>query len=233
MNWLSIAVVVFLILMAAFGAKRGLVRMIMSFAAALLALGIVALIDQPLEQAIREHTLLEETIENTVRSYVEESIQSAAGSTAVRVQKTIDNLMLPETLKASLREGNTPENYMNMGVKDASDYVVKWLSSLVFSVIVYICAFILVRIGLWLATLVLDSLVRLPVLRQLNMLAGGAIGILLAVLLLWIGGLAATAAAATGWGSEVCARIAESTFLTWLNDQNILIRGVLNKSVTV
>ena len=108
MNWLSIAVVVFLILMAAFGAKRGLVRMIMSFAAALLALGIVALIDQPLEQAIREHTLLEETIENTVRSYVEESIQSAAGSTAVRVQKTIDNLMLPETLKASLREGNTP-----------------------------------------------------------------------------------------------------------------------------
>ena len=198
MNWLSIAVVVFLIFMAAFGAKRGLVRMIMSFAATLLALGIVALIDQPLEQAIREHTSLEETIENTVRSYVEESIQSAAGSTAVRVQKTIDNLMLPETLKASLREGNTPENYMNMGVKDASDYVVKWLSSLVFSVIVYICAFILVRIGLWLATLVLDSLVRLPVLRQLNMLAGGAIGILLAVLLLWIGGLAATAAAATG-----------------------------------
>lgn len=227
MNWLSIAVAVFLILMIGYGARRGLVKMVMSFTAVLLALIIVSMIDEPLENMLRKQTTIDDSIEEMIGSYVDQSIGKAADSVASGAQELIDGLMLPGILKDSLKEGNTPGNYRNLGVSDASEYITKWLSDLVFSAVVYICAFLLVRIGLWIATIVLSSIVQLPVLRQINSLAGAAVGFAVAILLLWVGGLAVTAGATTSWGQEAARMINESTLLRLINDNNYLITGVL------
>ena len=227
MNWLSIAVAVFLVLMVSYGARRGLVKMIMSFAAVLLAIIIGSMIEEPLEQIVREQTTIDETLDETIGSYVEQSIGKAADSAARKTQELIDGLMLPGILKDSLQQGNTPDNYRTLGVANATEYITGWLSDLILTAGVYVVAFLLVRIGLWIATILLNSLMQLPVLRQLNSLAGAAVGLAVAVLLLWIGGLIVMAGAMTSWGQEAARMINQSQLLSFLQDNNFLIHGIL------
>lgn len=229
MNWLSAAVAVFLILMIWVGARKGLIKMVMSFAAMLLTLLIAAFIYEPLEKEIRIRTGIYESIENGIGSYVARGAETAADGIAQNAEALIDNLMLPEVLKDYLRQGNTPEHYRELGVSDAAEYVTQWLAGLVFSALVYVCAFVAVRLGLWILMILLDSIVQLPVLRQLNSLAGGAVGFAIAVGLLWIGGLIVTAGAATSWGQEALCMIRESALLSLIYNNNFLISGILSK----
>lgn len=223
MNWLTIAVIVFLIIMAGYGAGRGLVRMIMSFAAVLLTLLIVSIIYEPLEQVIKSETTIYESIESGIQLFVAKGTDTVAEGT----EELLDGLMLPDILKESLLREDMPGNYQNMGVADSSGYVIAWLADLVFSALVYVAAFILVRFALWILTVILSVIVKLPGLKQLNSLAGALLALGMAVIFLWIGCLIVTAGAASPWGQEAMRLIEESTLLSTIYNYNYLMSDIL------
>lgn len=223
MNWLTIAVIVFLVIMAGYGAARGLVRMIMSFAAVLLALFIVSIIYEPLEQIVRSQTTIYESIEAGIGKFVGEG----AGSIANGTQELLNSLKLPELLKESLLRADTSVNYQSMGVSDAAGYVTTWLTELVFSTLTYVGAFILVRFVLWIVTVILSVIVKLPGLKQLNSFAGVVLSLGMAIVLLWIGCLIVTAGAASPWGQEAMRLIEESTLLSTIYNYNYLLSDIL------
>lgn len=223
MNWLTIAVIVFLVAAMIFGAVRGLVRMVMAVATALLAVVIVSMIVDPLSQVIKANTPLYQTLETGIGNYVRNSVGAAANNFSMGAQNAIDSLALPGVVKDLIRQGNTPENYIALGAANAMDFIIKWLTNLVFTAIVYVGSFILVRIALMLVTALLNKIVKLPVLKQMNLLAGACIGLLLGILLVWVGGLIVTAGAATGWGQEALIMIDESAFLSFLFQNNLLL----------
>ncbi len=225
MNWLTIAVIVFLVIMAGYGAARGMVRMVMSFAAVLLTLLIVSIISEPLGEILKTQTTIYESIETGIGTLVGESAENAADSLISGTQAILENLKLPEILKESLiREGIT-ENYQ--GASNAASYVTGWLTDLVYSALVFVGSFILVRFVLWVATMIICAIMRLPVLKQLNSLAGALFGLMLAVMLLWIGCLIVTAGAATLWGQQAMQLIEESELLRLIYNNNYLMSDIL------
>ncbi len=227
MNWLTIAVIVFLVVMAGYGAAKGLVRMIMSFAAVLLTVLIVSIICEPLGEIVKEQTTMYESIEAGIGTYVGQSVGNVADSFANGTQELLDKMMLPELLKESLLRGDTPGNYQSMGVSDAASYVTAWLTNLVYSALIFVGAFIIVRFVLWIVTLILNAVMRLPVLKQLNSLAGAILALAMGVVLLWIGCMIVTAGAATSWGQEAMRLIEESTVLNTIYNYNYLMSDIL------
>lgn len=228
MNWLTIGVILWIILMTAIGAKRGLVRTVLSFTAFLLALVIVAFVREPVANALKEHTAIHDSIEKGIGEFVEGSLNSAAGQSGAGTGKeVIDALPLPQLLRESLAENDSSEVYLELGVSSVSDYVVQWLTELAFQAVTYLITFLAAWILLKILSLVLDQLTHLPVIHQLNSLAGAVFGLLIALIIVWIGGLVVTAFASSQWGIEALAMIQESPLLSFLYNNNILMNGLI------
>lgn len=228
MNWLTIGVVVFIILITAIGAKRGFVRTVLSFTSFLLAMLIVSFAREPVAQALETHTEIHSSIEEGISRFVENSLgQNAEASSADSTAELINSLPLPQVLKQSLTENNSKEVYSQLGVSKLSDYIVQWLTELAFQALTYLATFAGAWVLLKILSLVLDQLTHLPVIHQLNSLAGAVFGLLTALIVIWIGALLVTACASTQWGSDALAMIEESALLSFLYNNNALLGGLI------
>lgn len=87
----------------------------------------------------------------------------------------------------------------------------------------YILAFIIVSIALSIACVVLDIVAKLPVLHQINSTAGLLVGLAEGFLDVWIIFIILDLFAETEWGSMLLVLISQSSFLTNLYENNILL----------
>lgn len=223
MNWLTIAVIVFLVLMTVFGAKRGLVKTVLSLTAFALALVIVAFAHEPVANMLRENTGIYDSIEEGITQFIEGRTQNASETG----EEIIDQLQIPGILKQSLAENNSKAMYSQLGVKKTADYVVAWLTNLAFGAITYLITFVGAWIILKIVTIILDHLTKLPVIHQLNSFAGAVIGFLIGMIIVWVGGLIVTAFASAEWGRQALAMIQQSSILSFLYNNNIFVNGVI------
>ncbi len=86
----------------------------------------------------------------------------------------------------------------------------------------FICVFIFLRIALFVVSLILRLVSKLPVLHEINGLIGAVLAGAHALLLLWIGGLILLNSLGTERGEMLYSMVRESTVLSMLYDHNIL-----------
>lgn len=96
-----------------------------------------------------------------------------------------------------------------------------------FEAVCCIISFVVVWILLRIVTMVLAGIVRLPVLHQIDCIAGAVCGLCTALIIIWIGGIVVTAFAAQDWGREALSMITQSTLLTFLYNNNFLLNALL------
>lgn len=227
MNWLAVCVVLFIILMTLAGAKRGFVKTVMSFASVLITLLLVSFVREPVAEALKEHTQLYSDIESGIGEFIDGQISTAAGSQSLAEDTVIESLPIPQILREALQKDNSQSVYQQLGVSNAAEYITAWLAGLAFQAICYVLTFVGVWLLLRILTLVLDLISRLPGIHQLNSLAGGVCGLLLALITVWIGGILVTAFATAQWGREALLLIEESPLLSFLYNNNYLISGLI------
>lgn len=227
MNWLVISVMIVIVLATLAGAKRGLVKTILSFASFFLSMVIVLFIRQPVAEFVKSQTGIYTTIENGISSFVEEKTEALKAGQANAVDAVIDSLNLPDLLKNALKESNSKAVYEQKGIQSAAVYIAEWLTGLAFQAVCYVISFVLVWILLRIVTGLLSGIVRLPVLHQIDCLAGGVCGLFIALILIWIGGIAVTAFATESWGREALSMIGQSRLLTFLYNNNYLLNTLL------
>ena len=63
---------------------------------------------------------------------------------------------------------------------------------------------------------------KLPVIKELNKLAGFAVGLMEGVLLVWLLCLALQACGSESWAQETFVQINDSSFLSWIYNHNLL-----------
>lgn len=227
MNWLVISVIIVIVLATLAGAKRGLVKTVLSFASFFLSMVIVLLIRQPVTEFVKSQTGIYTTIENGISSFVEEKTEALKVGQANAVDAVIDSLSLPDLLKNALKESNSKAVYEQKGVQSAAVYIAEWLTDLAFQAVCYVISFVLMWILLRIVTGLLSGIVRLPVLHQIDCFAGGVCGLFIALILIWIGGIAVTAFATESWGREALSMIGQSRLLTFLYNNNYLLNTLL------
>ena len=227
MNWLTIAVIVLIVLSTLAGAKRGLVKTVLSFASFFLSMVIMLFVRQPVSDFVKEQTPIYTTIENEISTFVEEKTQAIQTSQAQMTDAVIDSLNLPDVLKDALEKSNSKAVYEQKGIQSVSVYITGWLSDLAFQAVCCVISFLIVWILLRIVTILLAGIVRLPVLHQVDCIAGAVGGLFISLIVIWIGGIVVTAFATAQWGSDALSMITQSPLLTFLYNNNVLLNALL------
>lgn len=157
-----------------------------------------------------------------------DDILSLIGNIPKDVQITqIENAPLPRFLKDQLLENNNSAIYQELGVQDFPHYVAAYMARLVLELISFLVTFLLAIIIVKALMFAVNIIGDLPVLGFVNRIAGGALGLVLAVVIVWVGFLVMTLAYSTAAGSACFKMVEQSKVLQFLYNTNPLLLRLL------
>ena len=189
-----------------------------------------ALSDEQLEQ-YKEQYIQQYFGSDTTNSGESENSGAFLLGNLTRIEQTelIENLPLPEFLQDILLDYNK-EGYQGLGVSTFQDYLVGFIATGILNVAAFLVSVLIVHLLLWLSISALSILANLPVIRAVNHVAGLALGLLQALLMLWLAFLILSLVSGTGIGMQLMKMVESSTWLNWLYQSNLFLEIVLRAS---
>jgi uncharacterized membrane protein required for colicin V production len=172
------------------GIKRGFVGMLYRFLTTAVAIIASAFASGPIGQQLKVSTQLYTIIEEKC---------------AVAVTNTVQTGTIADSL---------------LGASGVLDGFAQQLADLIFTIVVFILAFILIKLALWLFLIILESLADLPVLRTVNRFGGAFVGILNATMIVWLLMFVVSTLKDTSYAQMAIANIKQFSFLTFLYTNN-------------
>lgn len=144
----------------------------------------------------------------------------------IQIQE-IENAPMPQFLKDQLIENNNSTIYGELGVSSFPSYVASYISRLVLNLLSFLVTFLLVIIIVKALMFAVNIIGELPVLGLINHIAGGVLGLVLAVVIVWLGFLIMTLAYTTEVGMACFDMVEKSQILQFLYDTNPLLIRLL------
>lgn len=190
-----------------------------------------ALSDEQLEQ-YKEQYIQQSFGSDTTNSGESENSGAVLLGNLTRIEQTelIENLPLPEFLQDILLDYNNEEGYQGLGVSTFQDYLIGFIATGILNVVAFLASVLIVHLLLWLSISALSILANLPVIRVVNRVAGLALGLLQAMLVLWLAFLILSLVSGTGIGMQLMKMVESSTWLNWLYQSNLFLKIVLRAS---
>ena len=190
-----------------------------------------ALSDEQLEQ-YKEQYIQQYFGSDTTNSGESENSGAVLLGNLTRIEQTelIENLPIPEFLQDILLDYNNEEGYQGLGVSTFQDYLVGFTATGILNVAAFLASVLIVHLLLWLSISALSILANLPVIRVVNRVAGLALGLLQALLVLWLAFLILSLVSGTGIGMQLMKMVESSTWLNWLYQSNLFLKIVLRAS---
>lgn len=139
-------------------------------------------------------------------------------------QEAIKSADLPDVFKNLLTVNNNDEIYKQLGVTTFAQYVGSFLAKLIINIVAFLCTFLIVTIVLRAIVFALDIVAELPVLGLVNRLAGGAIGAVGALIIVWLLFIVVTLAYTTVIGKDVYGAIQGNGILKMIYDNNLIMK---------
>lgn len=190
-----------------------------------------ALSDEQLEQ-YKEQYIQQYFGSDTTNSGESENSGAVLLGNLTRIEQTelIENLPIPEFLQDILLDYNNEEGYQGLGVSTFQDYLIGFIATGILNVAAFLASVLIVHLLLWLSISALSILANLPVIRVVNRVAGLALGLLQAMLVLWLAFLILSLVSGTGIGMQLMKMVENSTWLNWLYQSNLFLKIVLRAS---
>ncbi|GEM_PF-6548543 len=214
MSWLLIVVIVFFALMGFSGYQNGAVKTFLSLGVIIGALIIAMLAGPALKRVSCENTEIDEKLSNKIETKMTESIAQEAD-----IELKINSMHLPKFIKKILLanlEGTN--NAFEAGVRKGSEAVASMILVLTFALITFLVAWGVIA----LIVHQLTKAMELPVLKQLDGIAGILVNLAIALLVLDIGFLILDCVSMTSAGMYLTKLVEKSKVLTALSDKNIV-----------
>lgn len=227
MNWLLIAVMAIIVVNALIGLKTGFIKTAFSLCSLIIAIILTAWLSPYVNDFMKGNV----KIYNYISSKAEKMLKfDDKEYTESKQEALIDELHLPKSIKKSLKENNNSKVYkdMELGKKNFKGYVANYITGLIINAISFIATFVVILILLWVICIALDILSKLPLLNQINKLAGLAAGLVHGLVVVWILFILLTVFGSSSFGQEAMQMIEKDTILSTLYDNNILLRIITN-----
>lgn len=135
----------------------------------------------------------------------------------------IENAPIPQFLKDMLLENNNSTIYGELGVNNFPAYVASYISRMVLNLLSFLVTFLLAIIIVKALMFAVNIIGELPVLGLLNHMAGGVLGLVLGLVVVWLAFLVMTLAYTTAAGIACFEMVEKSSLLTFLYDCNPLL----------
>ena len=132
----------------------------------------------------------------------------------------IENASIPAFIKDMLLQNNNSTVYGELGVNSFPAYVATSISRLVLNVLSFLVTFLLAIIIVKALMFAVNIIGELPVLGLINHIAGGALGLVLGLVVIWLGFLIITLLYSTAVGSACFDMVEKSSILTFLYNCN-------------
>ena len=219
MNWLLIAVLVLVIVMAVVGLHRGFIRSVYPFVAMSVTIVLLYFLAPHLRDLLMKHTEIDERIETRIFTALGEELPLVSSKP---LPEQIQNLSLPKPILETLTEA--VEENAGAALDTVLHAVSQRLTRTVITAMVYVGGFIIIYILLLLLGRLLRLATKLPVLKQADKILGLVLGLLMAVLVVDLFFIFLTGFAQFSFGRKMISMIAESEILSFLYEMNFLTR---------
>lgn len=174
---LDIFILAILVLSIFIGYKKGLVSLIFSFCAFIIAIILTWILYTPVTNFIIENTDFDKNIENFI-------IEKGINTNEEDAEENKNTTQSKENINTYV------EKYVEKSVENAKDKAIEntadIISKKVVSIIVAIALFIVLRLVLILLKFVLQGLAELPIIKQLNKSGGIVYGIIRGLFIIYV-----------------------------------------------
>lgn len=224
MNWLFWVIVVFIAYHVIDGLRRGFIRKAVSAVSLIITLVLVTCLTPRITYFIQNNTSLHENLQQKCS----ELFLSSEYNEDVKTDQVlmIENMELPENIKEMLLENNNTESYDVLKVSGFHDYVGAYIAKLIINALAFLLSFVIVWTAIRAILLALDVVTKLPILHGINKLAGGGLGLIYGIVLVWIAFLLVTILCNGDLGRRFFGLISENPFLLFLYNQNVIMKIV-------
>ena len=150
------------------------------------------------------------------------------GDVIVRVGLASSSSHVPQgEMESANLENNNSAIYSELGVQSFPKYVAAYISRLVLKLISFLVTFLLAIIIVKALMFAVNIIGELPVLGLVNHIAGGVLGLVLAIVIVWVGFLVMTLAYSTDAGAACFEMMEKSRILRFLYETNPLLLRLL------
>lgn len=136
--------------------------------------------------------------------------------------KAIETAELPEVFKGLLKENNNNEIYSALGVDTFAQYVGTYLAKLMIHVATFLAIFLLVTIVIRAFVFALNIVNDIPVFGLVNRLAGGFLGIVCSLMVIWFFFIVVTLFYTTDIGRAMYDTIQNNDYMRIIYENNPL-----------
>lgn len=231
MNWLLIVLLIVTILSAIAGYYRGFVRTALSMVFLILVLTVSGWISPYVGSALEEHTQITENIHNACRDMVADALEKQTdGITSGNIaeqQEILNAVGLPGELLGSVFSSEPVQTGQENAVEELADRTADVLTDLAVDAVVFVISFAAAWIVVSLIRRAADLFAELPVIGFVNRIFGGLLGIVRALIWIWLFFLVLTIFAGTEWGSFCMKAVQEDSILLFLYHNNLVLKFLL------
>ncbi len=190
MNIIDIIILVILGVSMIYGVYRGFVHTLLSVACCLLSV-LIAFAFGPRLSAIVSNS---KGVSSTLATYTDAVARvgdydlAAANVSQLSdslVNQVLENVSLPQSIQNILRSNLSNQSFAGTGLSTVNDYVSNTVVAVAINILCFLACFALSYVVLSLLLSLIQHVFRLPLLRQLDWLAGGAFGLMRGALLLY------------------------------------------------
>ena len=224
MNWLFGVVAALLAYQVIDGFCKGFIRKAVSALTLVLTLILVTRLTPQITTFIEEKTSLQTSLQEACSEmFLNEEYNENVKNDQVLM---IENMNLPDNIKEMLLENNNLEAYDLLNVAGFHQYVGAYLANMIINAMAYLISFVIVWTAIKAVLLALDIVAKLPILHGINKLAGGILGLVQGIVLIWIIFLLGAILCNGEMGQQFMKLIYENQFLTLLYNYNLIMKIV-------
>ena len=177
---LVVIIVLAIILNAWIGRRVGLIKIVFSLFSFIIALMLTTWISP----AVNDILVKNESFYQKTSQKVEDILFTKGDETTENIEskdeKTlIDNLPLPKAIKETLQENKEKQE------TNIKSYITGHVTKIVINALAFVLTFVVIFIGLWVLSFVLNIISKLPIISQINKLAGFWVGVY-EIIIVWI-----------------------------------------------
>ncbi len=234
MNWILLLAIILIVGGTIVGWKTGFVKIVFSLVSTIVVIILTIMFSPIVVNVLKSSEMITTTVQNGLGSVVDLSGVLNLEE-EVQPESFIDNLKVPDSMKEILTqaisnvfsENNASlEEYREEKLAVIENYICSLLTNIILNAIGFFITFVIASIAVAILCFVLNIISKLPVLHQINVLAGASVGAVEGLMLVWIGFIIITMLGSTEFGQNALELISESTLLSVLYDNNVLAKFI-------
>lgn len=225
-NILLIAVLILFVFMISNGYKKGFLRIAVTMMGYIIIIAAVNHLSPYVSEFLIEHTETYGEIKDKITKEFEEANRKYDNAIPDNQILTVNSYDLPDVLKSNLLINNTKEMYEKLFVNIFEEYVSAYLAKTAINAMSFVILFVLLFVAFKILLHVVDLISKIPVIKGLNKMAGAIIGLMEALVIVWVFFFIAVIFIGDNSGSVLFKMITDSKFLSYLFNSNILMKFI-------